>query len=288
MEHLASLAQIELPEYAEPVSVSSPTGELRESARWRAGARGRLRSLPSVEFPRGALPLETGVEADVVVSVEGSTHITPDLHPDRAALVFWIPLADPGQLRTLADTLAYIQNRGVWQWIRHPDTMGLVAAARARLEQHAASLATAAAQRQVGAGRRWAQIRRNAAGTMPGAFPPEPPSTTQALVPPAAGNRAAEVDSWAKRRKANSGFILYRLRDGSAWVIYQLDDGASAVIPWPERVEGWDESLPSTFPIYDAEIDAFRLKDLTRAMLFLRERASAVRNTYSPLELMSL
>ncbi len=289
VEYLNQLADLGLPVYTEQI-VEPSTRRLSETVHWSAPAAGRLiwRDQEANDMPRAVLDLQTGVQAQVFVEVEHSAHVEPKLDPAFAAIGFWIPLAPSVQLRTREGAMKHIAGAGRWKWRFHPDYKGIAAAARSRLEIRAKQFDAQAIDQQRLAGMRWAGIRRGAAQSAAMPPPAPPPEPRRPLIATAAAPKAARVLEWAKGRKENSGFILYRLRTGEAWVIYQLEDGTSALIPWPERSEAWEESLPASFAAYDAELDALRVTNLTALMVFLGSRSSEVRNTYNPLELLSL
>lgn len=285
-EYLFHLAQLRLPPYSETVRLQSL--HAAETVTWSAQPAGRMHLVPdgSESGHRALLQLDSGVEAEVYVQVEGSAHARPEVQASRAAVTFSIPLATPSELRTRESALELIAQRGRWLWQHHPDSLGLVAAARGRLEVAAAAIAAQQTQRQRAAGAHWAKIRRNA-------FQHDPAWAGEPVAPPRAPDPVREPARtpqllWAKDRKDNSGFILYRLKSGEAWVIYTLKDGGNALIPWPERVDGWDESLPPSFAEVDPAIEAYRVTNLTAAMTFLATRAAEVRNTYDPQELLRL
>ncbi|MDO8278606.1 MAG: competence protein CoiA family protein [Burkholderiaceae bacterium] len=289
VDYLNQLAHLDLPVYTERV-VEGSSRRLSETVQWAVQPAGKLAWLTqdsSQEMPQAALALSTGIQAQIYVEVEKSAHVEPRFAPEVAVLGFWIPLAAAAQLRTREAALQHIAAAGQWRWRYHPDFNGVIKAARARLEGAARAFSARAADRQRIAGMRWAGIRRGAAHeSLQGAS--EPPAAPYPLVAPGAAPKAARVLEWAKGRKDKSGFILYRLKSGEAWVIYQLDDGASALIPWPDRIDGWDEAMPASFASYDADLDALRITDITAAMVFLGARSKEIRNTYDPLQLLSL
>ncbi len=285
--YLNQLADLALPVYTEQI-FEGPARRISETVQWRAPAAGRLvwqEQEPS-DMPRAELALDTGVQAHVYVDVERSAHVEPAFEPGKAVLGFWIPLPPAMQLRTRDSALRHIATAGRWRWRFHPDFNGIAAAARGRLAETAQSFAAQALERQRLAGTRWAGIRRDAFGHNAAAQPM--PAARPPMSPPGAADKAARVLEWAKGRKDRSGFLLYRLRSGEAWVIYQLEDGTSALIPWPERTDGWEESLPGKFATYDETLDALRITNLTGAMVYLGAQSREMRNTYDPLELLSL
>ena len=289
VDYLNQLARLHLPAYRELVVEGSPR-RLSETVQWTVQPAGKLAWQTqdcSQEMPLAALALNTGVQAQIYVQVEQSAHVEPRFDPEMAVIGFWIPLATATQLRTREAALQHIAAAGQWRWRYHPDFNGVARAARARLEETARALSAQADDRQRLAGMRWAGIRRGAAQeSLQG--PSEPLAVPYPLVAPGAAPKAARVLEWAKGRKDKSGFILYRLKSGEAWVIYQLDDGASALIPWPDRIDGWDEALPAAFARYDADLDALRITDVTAAMVFLGARSKEIKNTYDPLQLLVL
>lgn len=288
-EYLSQLAQLSLPPYSEVVRLQ--TFRATETVTWSAQPVGLTHLV--LDGSEGAPPslllrLDSGVEAEVHVQVDGSEHARPEAPAGRATVLFSIPLATPSELRTRSSALEVIAQRGRWVWQHHPDSLGLVAAARGRLEKAATAHAAHQSGRQRAAGAHWAQIRRSAFRPSEAMLAEEPAAPSDAPALPTTAPAPTQALSWAKDRKAKSGFILYRLKSGEAWVIYTLQDGSNALIPWPDRFDGWDESLPASFTAVDPELDAYRVTNLTAAMTFLATRAAVVRNTYDPLELLRL
>jgi hypothetical protein len=289
VEYLNQLADLALPIYTEQI-FEGPERRVSETVQWRAPAAGKLvwRKQELNEMPRAVLALDTGVQAQVYVDVEHSAHVEPVFEPGSAVLGFWIPMPPAIQLRTRDSAMSHIAAAGRWRWRFHPDFNGIAAAARGRLQQAAQREAAEAIERKRRAGLRWASIRRDAFGHEDPAKPVAPPPASSPQLAPETAQKAAHVLEWAKDRKDKSGFLLYRLRSGEAWVIYQLIDGNSALIPWPERSDGWEESLPSSFATYDPTLDALRITNLTAAMVFLGGHSRETRNTYDPLELLRM
>lgn len=58
------------------------------------------------------------------------------------------------------------------------------------------------------------------------------------------------------------------MKDGAAWVIYTLEDGSSAIVAWPRAEEGWDEALPEPVGTADTDLGAYRIKNMTAAMIY--------------------
>jgi hypothetical protein len=200
-------------------------------------------------------------------------------------------------LRERSAVEGHIAQHALFVWTHQPDVLGLIEAARKRVrdlvaedERSAAVLSKQREEEQARARRRaseeasrhWAEIanrlskepRHHDASESELARVPEPPTS-------AAGTSDLEL-AWAPEHKPSTSFIFYRLNAAEAWIVYTMKDGSSAIAPWPEADEGWDEALPAAVGVPDARLKVYRVKDLLLAMTFFSSRAGTIRATSNP------
>ena len=294
VEHLRSQPRIELPRYNERVSVRSERRHFAEDVGWGAQFTGALEWLPlgAKSAPVAVGRLDNGLDAELFVEIgDEAPKYLPAMPDARAAVVFWcsVPLLSDLRKRLYAEQ--HIQRRGQLFWKHQPDVFGLVDAARSRLRTQAVAddeeVERSRKRQAEDAGRRWA-LAGQRLSEQSGQVGAEP-------IEERAGEAAREVASfrsatgagepqfsWAPRRKANTSFVFYRMKDGAAWVIYTLEDGSSAIAAWPRAEEGWDEALPELVGAADAELGAYRIKNMTAAMVYFGQRSTTVRASSDP------
>lgn len=294
VEHLRAQPRLQLPRYAERVSVRSERRQFSEDVEWGAQLTVPLEWLPmgAKSAPVAIGRLDNGLEAELLVEIgDEAPKYLPATPGARAAVVFWCSVPVLADLRKRLYAEQHVQQRGQLCWKYQPDVFGLAAAARDRLRTQAAAddeEARRSRKRQAeDAGRRWAQAGqrlRGQSGEM-GAEPfgegADEAAREVALVRSATGTGEPQF-AWAPQRKANTSFVFYRMKDGAAWVIYTLEDGSSAIAAWPRAEEGWDEALPEVVGTADAELGAYRIKNMTAAMVYFGQRSTTVRASSDP------
>ncbi|MBB1073244.1 hypothetical protein HUU62_02300 [Rhodoferax sp. 4810] len=66
------------------------------------------------------------------------------------------------------------------------------------------------------------------------------------------------LPSWANLKKPNSSFFAYGMGNGQCWVLIQSASHAGCFIaPAPTPFEGWDEALPPSLGMVDAEREVY-------------------------------
>lgn len=265
-EHVRAQECLLLPRYVQQLAVRSARHVLREEVSWGAKFSGAIDWLPI--GPKGA-PLATGrldsgCDADLYVEIgDERPRIVQMPLADRAQIVFWCPAPTPSQVRARNGAQRFVQEEGRFYWRSHPDTKGLVQAARARLE--AASLIE---------DDRAGQWRAPEQQTKPSAPHGETGSVLSAPI--------KAPHAFALGRKPNTGLSFYRLKDGQAWVVYTVEDGSHAVAPWPRPEDGWDEALPPSVGIPDPELPIYRVSTLVGALTYLGSNSVKVRTGSNP------
>lgn len=286
-EYLRKRERLELPPYRESVQVASPVGIRAETVEWRAQFQGMPEWLPkgprSAPIARGQLDSGAGAEVFVEIGEQFVAHVFAA--EGLAKITFSCPIPAVSDLRDRERAERHLHKHGRLEWRYHPDSLGVVAAARERLKAMVAKdvheAQVAAASRARDAGRKWAAIGQQ----LHAAHETHPPHWEEPLQRnPTASVRAPNPDEqfdWAPNRKPNSSFIFYRLKDGSAWVVYTMTDETLAVAPWPKE-EGWDEALPRSVGRADETLGVYRCKGGTEVMTYLAPRSVRMRATSNP------
>ena len=293
-EHLRAQPRLELPRYTERVNARSERRQFTEEVGWGAQFIGPLEWLPmgAKSAPVAIGRLDNGIDAELLVEIgDEAPRYLPAALGARAAVVFWCSVPVLSDLRKRLYAEQHIKQRGQLFWKHQPDVFGLVNAARDRLRTQATADdedAERSRKRQAeDAGRRWAQAGqrlREQSGQV-GAEPlgERVGEVAREVAPVRSATGAGEPQfSWAPQRKANTSFVFYRMEDGAAWVIYTLEDGSSAIAAWPRAEEGWDKALPELVGTADAELGAYRIKNMTAAMVYFGQRSTTVRASSDP------
>lgn len=294
VEHLRAQPRFELPRYNERVSVRSERRQFSEDVGWDAQFIGALEWLPlgAKSAPVAVGRLDNGIEAELLVEIgDEAPKYLPAAPSARAAVVFWCSVPVLSDLRKRLYAEQHIQQRGQIFWKHQPDVFGLVDAARARLRGDAEAddeEAERSRKRQAeDAGRRWAQAgqRLREQSSQAGLDLSEKRAgevEREASLARSATGAGEPQFAWAPQRKPNTSFIFYRMKDGAAWVIYTLEDGSSAIAAWPRAEEGWDEALPELVGTADTELGAYRIQNMTAAMMYFGQRSTTVRASSDP------
>lgn len=292
VEHLQTLEVLELPRYSERVKVRSSLHDLSEDVAWDARLVSPVQWIerPTKAAPVGRGRLDAGCELEIYVEI-GDQPSRPFLAgPDAtASVVFWSSLPVVSDLRKRLYAEQHIRNHGRIIWRHHPDSLGIVDAARTRLRTRAKQdddQVERIRQRQAEeAGRKWAGISGRLQHQLSVSEPLSIDEVQAMCAPDTTPAKPIEqAYDWAPQRRPNTSFIFYRLHDGSAWVVYTLQDGSHAIAAWPRADDGWDESLPRSVGVPDEELGVYRAQDLVSAMTFLATRAAVVRATSDPTE----
>ncbi len=268
IEHLQESAPLLLPPRRVLVVTTPPLPIFQEHVEWDTGLGQVVHWYPQPvhNAPVALLISASGTKIQLFAEVATSRGMNLELvPPSEGSLLFEFPLPqESGQLKDLGSAKHYIRFSGRFLWRQFPDTHPKVAETRQRLEHQAR-------QRQ----RLPAEI--SALQRMSGWQPPPP---TQAPVRPAppVGPISVEIDRspWAAWRKPRNAFLFYGLKDGSAWVLFTHGDGRHVMAPWPECVDGWEETMPARLCTPDLEIGAFVLTDRMAMMVYLSDFSRTV------------
>lgn len=281
IEQLAERPNLVFPFYKRQVHELLGAHSLSETVEWLASSVERIQwdFEPAKDDAAARIELTDGVRLALYVDVSQARP-----RQERRALgeeglaeaVYWMPPPAPGELVTSEAAITFVRAKGEFHWLHHPDRTDLVDGARARLRQRLQALRQASGQwerdRAHLAGQRWAGIRAG----MQTRLPPTPGGTA-----PAAPNMSpgpVETPAWWIWRKPNSSMLFYGLTDGSGWLIVQHLDGRSVLVPWPRPDEGWDEAFPARVGTADSDLQGVVARDLTGAMMYLRDLVKLTRN----------
>lgn len=288
-EYLRSLPALPFEPVVVDVQASSQLGVRRERVTWNARAIGAIEWLERTNAtdPVARGQLDSGPPFELFVAIAddspGPGRTDGPAPPARVCFTCNVPPLD--RLRHRDQTLEHLARHGVFIWLHHPDTLGLVAAARQRVqalaEQDNQEAERRRAQVAVRAGQKWGAIGRRLQHG-PEALPhsPPPPPPPPAPLPPLSADATWD---WAPRRKPRSTFTFYRLSDGSAWVVYPMVDERLAIAPWPKE-DGWDEALPPSVGRPDEALGVYVGRDLLAVTLFMNQRQKRMRITSDPRE----
>jgi hypothetical protein len=289
VQYLHDLPQLILPLYKQVLTRQGRFGQIREVVEWQsevvkvtdwnlAAARGQ-----SI----GVLTLRDGAKIDMFIDI-GSQRPSHQSHLSHGKIVFYCPVPDPESLRTQDKAREWLRYQGEFVWVFQPDVNGHVASANQRLVDRFQEMEGALHELEIRAlekgmnlphSRQWAvdayRERKQ-----------QKPEGPAALTMQPAQKRAHEIP-WSSQVKPMSMLFYWRLKTGEAWVMYERIDQSRCVAPWPECVEGWDESLPQTVGAPDLTLAAYIVRDLANAMIWMNSRAATARNTSNMEELFS-
>jgi len=290
VEYLMSGADLTLPRYSQRVHARSSVRNHSEVVSWAAQLTGPLAWLDAkskdAAIARGRL--DNGIDVAIHVHIsEKEPTVYPAGPGAGASLVFWCTVPVQSDLRKRIYVEQHFRRCARFIWAHQPDVFGLVEKARDRLQALADREDAQARSRDqdgvLDTGLQWsaatARLRSSLQQAAWGRAEPQGPAAAQPTVPRHTSDSAPVEYAWAPDRKANSGFIFYRLKDGSAWVFYTLRDGGHAITPWPHPSEDWDLMLPSQVGMPDRERMIYTVASMERSLIYLNQRARVTRGT---------
>lgn len=271
---------LQLPPYRERVAIERSLLHVHEEVRWGALPMGATQWQPgaAAHEPVAMARLDTGADLQLFV-VMGDAAVPP-APPDCAQVVFRCRVPLPSVLRDRERTLQHLAQHAELVWQQHPDTLGLVAAARERLE---------ARGRQVY--RNWLAVAAAAGG--PAAVEEErPPPLFYGPGTPVAP-RVVPRYACAPGHAPLISFTFYRLTPSQAWLLYLLErEGPTdwrnasekfyALAPYPGRFDGWHAALPDSVGLADQDAGYVRCKGFLDAVTYLSRRAVLTRSERDP------
>ena len=290
VEHLQEQVRVGalvLPAYRETVALQGSLVHLREQVQWGAQPMGEWQWLVDAEqdSPVARARLDTGVGMRLDVRIVDTASVpdpppTDDQGDTSARRVFQCRVPPVQALRERAQAVQHLQTHGELVWVHHPDTLGLVQAARQRLAERGRRiygnwLSMVDAQRQA--------VADATAPAAPLFYGPAAPAS-----PERAGAHAC-----APLHAANASFTFYRLSDQEAWLLYLLERvGPSdwrtaqqkfyALAPFPGPFEGWSQALPPAVGQADEAAGIVRLHGFLDAVTYLSRRAHTTRSSRNP------
>lgn len=284
-EHLQArgdAAELLLPPWRQRVAIVGALVNVHEDVQWSARVMGPLQwqTQAAAHEPVAHARLDTGVDLHLFVAVDDAP-LPPEA--DGAHLVFRCSPPPASALRDRHALNLHLEQHGEMVWRHHPDSLGLAAAAQARLEARSAQVY-----------RNWLAVADTAGGA-PGAYdvdaaPPAPlfygPSTP--AMPEVAPRYACAPD-----HAPNVSFTFYRLSDTQAWLLYRLDrkgptdwrtasEKFYALAPHPHPFEGWAQALPETVGVADLSAGVVRCTSFLAAVTYLSRRTVLTRSDRDP------
>lgn len=274
---------LQLPPYRQRVAIVRTLINVHEEVQWGARAMGSTQWKPdaAVHEPVARARLDTGVELHVFVALDADD--PPPAREGVAQAVFRCPLPPPAALRDRRSTDHHLAQHAELAWHHHPDTMGLVAAAQARLESRS---------RQIY--RNWLNMAHAAGGpatvdevedSMPAPlfYGPATPSLPE----------SAPRYACAPGHAPNISFTFYRLSATEAWLLYLLErkgpvdwrtasEKSYALAPYPAPFAGWADAVPTTVGVADLAAGIVRCKGFLDAVTYLSRRSQLTRSGRDP------
>jgi hypothetical protein len=285
-EHLQTRSQaagLSLPPYRQRVAIVRALVNVHEDVQWGAQIMGPVQwhTRAAAHEPVARARLDTGVELLCFVSVEGDE--PPPPAPDCAQIVFRCRMPSAQALRERRTAEHHLEQQGELAWVYHPDALGLLAAARARLE---------ARSRQIY--RNWLAMADAAGGPASVDDADESRPAPLFYVPgaPAAPDLAPRY-ACAPGHAPNVRFTFYRLSDTEAWLLYLLERVGPtdwrtasqkhyALAPYPGPFAGWAEALPATVGVADRAAGMVRCHGFLNAVTYLSRRTRTTRSDRDP------
>lgn len=268
-----------------PYHLTVRVGFSQEDVSWKSNFVPE--SLQWVSNPTKTAPVARGLlDNDARASLYVSISATP---PDRlvtasegeAVIVYWFPMPTPRDMASLASVQLHIRTTGRLTWVHQPDTYGLIARSRKRMEQQ---LQDEQQQKARQAGMRWAGI----ANRMREQQTPTPQAIVMPSQQPAPASAFVDtVYDWAPNRKSRSAFVFYRLRDGTAWVVYTQKDNSTWIVPWPV-FDGWDECLPPSVGVADPGASMYHAPAVVPVLMFMSRQSACTRTSTNPADFQGL
>lgn len=303
-----------LPEYRTSAGVSSAWLHRSQPVQWSAQISCTLawREHPPKSRVVATGTLDTSAAFALFVQVGDEDVPQIDDLPENFAYGALVVLPSwPAGTRTREDAMSILKRTVSYRWWYHPDTLGLRADAQATIEAEERVLRqrTEALQRERAnaAGRRWAEIGKRLEhhsdeppwpreGSLQASSPQTPttsPSPSATRFPAYPGHALA------------CNFQFFRLGPDEAWVFYPLDVNFIqehlkmanhaqplptklwAIVPEGGNSEGWDECLPPSVGVADAEHGIYWVRDHLAAVTFLSPRSKATHMATDPAEFSS-
>ncbi|WP_439590166.1 hypothetical protein [Hydrogenophaga sp.] len=282
LQERTQAAGFTLPAYREEVTLTRSLVHLREEAQWGAEILGDLQWLPEEgeDAPVARARLDSGVDLHVFVQLGDAMPAPVPADSDVARLIFRVRLPPASVYRERRLAVQHLQSAGELVWAHHPDTLGLVRAARERLETrgyriYSNWLSMVDAKRQA--------LADAAAPAAPLFYGPSSPQGTQ----------AAHRHACAPDHAPNVNFTFYRLNHQEAWLLYLLERvGPSdwrnaqqkfyALAPYPGPFDGWAQALPTAVGLADEALGIVRLTGFLDAVTYLSRRARVTRSHRDP------
>lgn len=292
IEHLYSLAPLQLPVYRETFTAQHNLSRFSETAEWMAKPLKmddwNLR--PPKLSPAVRMELDSRAQVDLYVEVGSNPAMgRRSTCSDIGELLFWVPMPHTEALRTHEQAQQHIACSGQMLWIHQPDVLGLAADARARLNATVAAAQRTADEierlRTMAAGRRWFTIQQEMKRQRQ-----ELDSTIQSAAKQTAQQQALQVEDapWSAWRKQRSALLFYGLQDGSGWLILQHQDGRTILRPWPMASAGWEAGVPSRLGLFENEVGGIVLTDLANTMIYMGRNSKMMCTPSSLSELSSI
>lgn len=291
--HLRALdaaAGLRLPAYQQEVALVRALIHLRETVQWGAHLLDRLEWLAGAgeQAPVARARLDTGVDLLLFARVvdDPAAPQAPVAAPgnggagDAARITFQCRMPPAAAWRERRLVEQHLQAHGELVWGHHPDTLGLVRAARERLETrgyriYSNWLSMVDAQRQA--------LADASAPAAPLFYGPS------LLASPEAARRHACAPAHA----LNVNFTFYRLSDQEAWLLYMLEreepadwrtmrQKSYALAPYPGPFDGWTQAIPKAVGVADETLGIVRLAGFLDAVTYLSRRARVTRSDRDP------
>lgn len=276
-------AGLVLPPYRQRVAIVRTLINVHEEVQWRARPLGptQWQPLAAPGEPVARARLDTGVELQVFVVLDGTA--PPPPQEGVAQAVFRCVVPPTGALRDRRSADQYLAQNAELSWQHHPDTMGLVAAAHARLETRS---------RQIY--RNWLHMAHAAGGpaTVDEAEDSLPAPLFYGPATPAMPELAPRFEC-APGHAPNISFTFYRLSSTEAWLLYLLErkgpadwrtasEKQYALAPYPTPFAGWADAVPSTVGLADVATGIVRCRGFLDAVTYLSRRSQLTRSGRDP------
>ena len=286
IEHLRSregAGGLPLPPYRQRVSIVRTLINVHEDVQWRARPMGHAQWQPlaPAHEPVVRVRLDTGVELHIHVALDASG--PPPSEGTVAQAVFRCPLPPPGVLRDRGSVDRHLAQHAELVWLHHPDTMGLLAAAQARLESRS---------RQIY--RNWLNMAHAAGGpaTVDEAEDSLPAPLFYGPATPTLPESAPRYDC-APGHAPNISFTFYRLSETEAWLLYLLErkgpadwraasEKLYALAPYPAPFAGWADAVPTSVGVADRVAGIVRCRGFLDAVTYLSRRSQLTRSGRDP------
>lgn len=284
IEHLQARSQgsgLLLPPYQQRVAIAGALVNLNEDVQWHAQPMGEVQwnVRAAAHEPVARARLDTGVELHLFVLVDDAA--LPACETGCAQAVYRCRMPPAQALRERHTAEHHLEQHGELRWGHHPDTLGHVAVARARLE--------ARSRRIYGNWLAMADAQASAAAVAAEAAPAPlfyGPGTP--AVPAVAPRHAC-----APGHAPNVSFTFYRLSATEAWLLYLLErtgptdwrnaaEKHYALAPYPGPFEGWADALPDTVGVADKAAGIVRCTGFLGAVTYLSRRTVVTRSGRDP------